>query len=140
MFVDKELLISDGQSISASGDNLSENAINLGVARNIAKGKPLHLVVCVDEDFAGTGANVSIQVITATAADLTTGQKVLIATPDIGKALMTAGRIPIVVTLPPLPAEGGAQQYMGANFYTDGTMETTGKVTAFIAVDAQTNA
>lgn len=139
MYIDKELLMSSEQAISASGDNLSTYSINLGAARNIAKGRPLYVVVVVDELFAGTGTTMQVKVISATNAALTAGVKTLVETAAIAKASLTAGRVPIVIALPPLPESGGAQQYLGLNFSTDNTFETTGKVTAFIALDATTN-
>jgi len=78
--------------------------------------------------------------VSASEDDLTTDQEVLIATPAIAKGDLTAGRVPIVLALPPLPAAGGAQRYLGLKFVCDATsFETTGKVTAFIALDASTN-
>jgi len=140
MFVDDTLLLCDAQAICDAGTTeYSENAIDLGVARNIAKGEPLKVVIGVDEVFAGTGTTLTISVVTATNNDLTTGQVVLLSTPAIAKTSLTAGRIPIVITLPPLPESGGAQRYLGLKFVGDNTFQTTGKVTAFIALDAQTN-
>ena len=143
MYVDKQLLLSDEQAISASGANLSTNAIDLwskaGVVRNAFKGTPLFLVVVVDVLFAGTGTTMQIRVITATNNDLTTGQVILMETPAIAKASLTAGRTLMVYALPPLPESGSAQRYLGCDFRTDNTFETTGKVTAFVTSEPQTN-
>lgn len=139
MFVDKQLLISDAQAPSANGNNYSTYSIDLSVARNVAKGKPLFLVVVVDVLFAGTGTTMQIRVLSATAENLVTNQKILVETPAIAKASLTAGRTPIVLALPPLPESGGAQQYIGANYFTDNTFETTGKVTAFFTSEPETN-
>ena len=140
MYVDDELLLCDAQSIcDGNQTEYSEKAINLGVARNIAKGKTLYVVMIVDVLFAGTATTLTISVVTASADDLTTDQEVLIATPAIAKGDLTAGRVPIVLALPPLPESGGAQKYLGLKFYGDNTFETTGSITAFIALDPQTN-
>lgn len=140
MYVDDTLLLCDAQAICDEGaTEYSENAINLGTARNIAKGRQLYVVIVTDVLFAGTGTTLTISVVTATADDLTTGQKVLISTPAIAKGSLTAGRIPIVLALPPLPESGGGLQYLGLKFVGDNTFETTGSITAFIALDPQDN-
>ena len=139
MYVDKELLVSDGQEPVASGDNESTYSIDLGVARNIAKGRQLYFVVVIDEAFTGTGTTMAIEVVTATNENLTTGQKVLLTTPAIAKGSLTAGRIPIVIALPPLPESGGSQRYLGLVYVNDNTFETTGILTAFLALDPTTN-
>lgn len=140
MYVDDTLLLCDAQPICDAGTTeYSENAIDLGTARNIAKGRPLYVVIVVPEIFAGTGTTLTISVVTATEDDLTTGQVVLLSTPAIAKGSLTAGRVPIVIALPPLPESGGALQYLGLKFVGDNTFETTGKIDAFIALDAQTN-
>ena len=140
MYIDKELLICNEQSICNEGTTeYSEYAIDTSVAKNIAKGRPLYMVIVVDEVFAGTGTTLTISLVTATNTNLTTGQVVLLSTPAIAKGSLTAGRIPIVLALPPLPESGGAQQFLGLNFVGDTTFETTGKVTAFLALDPTTN-
>uniref|UniRef100_A0A6M3JXK8 Uncharacterized protein n=1 Tax=viral metagenome TaxID=1070528 RepID=A0A6M3JXK8_9ZZZZ len=138
MYVDKELLVASELAVSASGANYS-SAVDLGVAANVAKGKPLYLVVVVDELFAGTGTTMQVRVVTATASNLITNQKILVETPAIAKASLTAGRDPIVLALPPMPESGGAQRYLGADFRTDNTFETTGKVTAFFTSEPESN-
>lgn len=139
MIIDKELMVSNNQAISANGANYSTNAIDLSVARNIAKGEPLYLVVVVTELFAGTGTTMQIRVITATHENLTTNQVILVQTPALAKATLTKGRVPIVIALPPLPAAGGAQRYLGVDFRTDQTFEDTGRITAFVGIGPQTN-
>ena len=139
--LDKELLLCDAQRICDAGTTeYSENAIDLGAARNIAKGQTLYVVIIVDVLFAGTGATLTISVVSASDNNLTSDQVVQIATPAIAKSVLTAGRVPIVLALPPLPAAGGAQRYLGLKFVCDNTsFETTGSITAFIALDASTN-
>ena len=138
--LDKELLLCDAQRICDAGvTEYSEKAIDLGVARNIARGQTLYVVISVDVLFAGTGATLTISVVSASEDDLTTDQEVLIATPAIAKGVLTAGRVPIVLALPPLPASGGAQRYLGLVYVNDNTFETTGILTAFLALDPTTN-
>lgn len=140
MFVDKGLLVSNGQvTNNDNADEVSENCIDLGVTNNyIGKGEPLYAVIVVDAAPTGTGTTLQYQVITSTADDLTTGAVVICQTAAIAKGNLTAGRV-IVLAVPPLPEDGGDQRYLGINYHADGTMETTGTHTAFFTFSPQTN-
>jgi len=92
-------------------------------------------VVVVDVDFTAAGAaTMVIGLITDDAADLSSPTTIL-STPAIGKAALTAGRVPIVIPVPPNIAE----QYLGLNYTVATGPMTAGKVTAFIAKDIQSN-
>ncbi len=132
MILDNELCLSSAQRICDTGATEYSSPIDLGVARNAAKGEPLAVVINFDEAFAGTGTTLTISLVTATASDLTTGQKVLYSTPAMAKASLTAGRAPLILPLPPLAFEGSAQRYFGLKYVGDNTFETTGKVTAYL--------
>jgi hypothetical protein len=133
MYVDKEQVFSDAQTICNSGaTEYATDAIDLKVAANIAKGEPLAVVFNVDESFAGTGTTLTISLVTATASDQTTGQKVLYSTPAMAKASLTAGRNPIILPLPPQAFDGSSLRYLGIKYAGDNTFETTGKITAFL--------
>lgn len=143
MILDKELLLCDAQAICDAGINeYSTYAIDLGVARYWAGGEPLAVVLTIDELFAGTAATLSISLVTATATNLITNQKILYAIPAIAKAKLTAGRKPIVLPVPPLAEMGSDQRYFGLMFIADSvSFETTGKVTAYLTPQSgiQTN-
>ncbi len=132
MIPDASLYLSSNQSICDTGATEYSTAIDFGSANNFAKGEPLAVFIAVTENFAGTGTTLTISLVTATASDLTTGQKVLYSTPAMAKASLTAGRAPIVLPLPPLAFEGSALRYFGLKYVGDNTFETTGKITAYL--------
>lgn len=128
MILDKQLLLSDEQAITADAD--SENVVDLSVAsRDIGAGRQLYVVVIVDETFAG-GTSLAIQLETGSTTALGT---IISITDTFLQAVLTAGRAPIVIPIPP----GIAEQYIGLHYDDTGEF-TAGKVTAFIALDAST--
>jgi len=134
MILDKELLLSDGQEITATA--VSENTIDLSAAlRDIGAGEQLYVVVVVDVAAAAGDAakELVISLITSAAEELTS-ETTILSTPTLTGAVLTKGRVPIVIPIPP----GIAQQYLGLNYVTD-TFGTAFEVTAFIAKDVQTN-
>uniref|UniRef100_A0A6M3L3N4 Putative structural protein n=1 Tax=viral metagenome TaxID=1070528 RepID=A0A6M3L3N4_9ZZZZ len=139
MIIDKGLLVSNSQRVNNDNANeVSENAVDLSVARNIAAGETLYAIINIEVAPTGTGTTQQFQVITATNNDLTTGAVVLIETPAIAKASLTVGKT-IVLALPPLVISGGEQRYLGINYKGDNTFETTGTVSAFFGNGPQTN-
>lgn len=135
MFVDKNLLVSDAQVVCNSGSELSDGSIDLGVARNIAKGKPLYWVIIIDTSFA-TATSIDFQSVCDDAATLASGT-ILNSTGAIAIASLTAGRTPII--LPVGDNLGTAERYIGLYYVLGGSNATAGAVTAFLAVEAQTN-
>jgi len=138
MYIDKELLVSDGQSLAgiASTSELSTYSINLGTTRDFAKGKQIYAIIICDLGVT-TATSVQFQVVTSTVAGGTTGEKVLADTGAIAKASLTLGCTPIVIPVPPLRA-GVEQQYLMIKYTTVGT-PGVGKFTAFFGSEPQTN-
>ena len=134
MILDKTLLLSDEQAVTATA--VSTNTIDLSAAlRDIGAGEQLYAVVVVDVDFTAAGAaTMVIGLITDDAAALSSPTTIL-STPAIGKAALTAGRVPIVIPVP----SNIAEQYLGLNYTVATGPMTAGKVTAFIAKDIQSN-
>jgi len=131
MYVDKNLVLSNEQDIGAgAGSQLSDYSVDLGVARNIANGRPLYVVVVVDETFAG-GTSLQIAVVTDSVETLNDTVTTHIETPAILQADLTEGRMPIVI---PISNIGVNERYLGL-YYTDSGTFSAGKVTAFIALD-----
>ena len=135
MYVDKELLLDDQLDIgSGLTSQVSTNTIDLGAAKNIAAGRPLYLVVVVDETFAG-GTSVMFTIVTDTTANLATpthhAQTIAILTADL-----TAGREPIVLPVGEIDAD--RERYLGVYYTIDGTF-SAGKVTVFLSLDPQSN-
>lgn len=135
MYIDKELLISDGQSLSSSGANPSTYSVDLEAVRDIGKGRQLYVVVIVDTAPAvGDAADtVTISLITDDAVGLGSPTTIL-SLPAITGANLTVGRVPIVIPIP----QGIAEQYLGLNYQLSAAF-TAFTVSAFIALDVQTN-
>ena len=129
MYIDKELLLSDAQTVAATG--VSTNTIDLGVAKNISKGKQMYVVIIVDTVFA-TSTSVNFQVVTDNDAALGS-PTVQIETGAIAIASLTAGRAPIVI--PVGSALGTEERYLGMQYTVAGS-SGTGAVTAFVGFDA----
>lgn len=132
MYVDKELLLSDPQTITSTA--VSEHTIDLGVARDVAKGKPLFVVVVVTTSFADAAETLTIQVITSANADLSSGV-VQIQTDAYIPSALAAGREPIVIPLASIAADA---RYLGLNYLASATF-TAGAVKAFVTFDYQSN-
>jgi len=135
MILDKELLLSDEQDAKADGSKVSTNTIDLGTTgRDIGAGEQLYAVVVIDTYTAGNNTSVTISVITSANADLSSATTI-ISTPATAAADISAGRVPIVLPIPPNVI---TQRYLGLN-YACATAATALTVTAFIAKDLQSN-
>ena len=134
MILDKTLLLSDEQAITATA--VSTNTIDLSAAlRDIGAGEQIYAVVVVDVDFTAAGAATMVIGLITDDDEALSSPTTILSTPAIGKAALTAGRVPIVIPVPPNIAE----RYLGLNYTVATGPMTAGKVTAFIAKDVQTN-
>jgi hypothetical protein len=135
MYVDKQLLLSANQDLSqTAGTYVSENLIDLGVAakRDLGAGKPVAVVICVDEAFASAGAaTVVFSLLTNNEEDLTTTPTTLYSTPAIAYTELTLGK---VIALP-FPQGRSTQRYVGVSYTIAGATTTAGTCSAFIAFD-----
>ncbi len=111
---------------TVSGDAISTNKLNLKKAAiNIAAGKrPIYLIIRSKEAASGTGS-VEFQLVTATAADGTTGQKT-IQKWRFADTVMTAGKLLVNQVLP----VAKYQQYLAIYF---NIFTTTGKFEAYLS-------
>jgi hypothetical protein len=135
MFIDKNLLLDSELDLGSDlGSCPSTGSVDLGVARDIAKGKPLYAVVVVDEAFAG-GTSVQFHVVTDTVATLGSPtyhtETIAIVTDDL-----TLGREPIV--LPVGEIDSDRERYIGMYYTVVGTY-TAGKITTFLTSEPQSN-
>lgn len=133
MITDKLLRVSTAQAVTT--DAVSDDVIDLSVARDIGEGKDLYMHFTVDETVtSGTGGStVDFQVIGSTAAALTS-PVILGASGPIVKTDLVAGKR-IAVRINPQIASLGLR-YIGANYDVSATL-TAGKFTADIVETIQ---
>lgn len=131
MYIDKELLLSDTQVICNAGTELSTNTIDLGAAKNLAKGKQLYVIVIIDVAI-DTSTSINFQVVTDTVAALSS-PTIQMETGAIAIASLTAGRAPIVI--PVGSALGTEERYLGMQYTLAGSNNVAGAVTAFVGFD-----
>ncbi len=139
MFVDKNLLVSNEQSLAgvSSTTALSDYSIDLSASgKDYFKGKQVYAIITCDLGVT-TATSVQFQVVTSTAAGGTTGEKVLADSGAIVIASLTIGCTPIVLPVPPL-ISGVTQRYLMIKYTTVGT-PGVGKFSACFGFDAQTN-
>ena len=133
MYVDNELVLD--WNVAVSADRVSTHKIDLAANRKIWAGRTLYAVVIITETFADMTSLV-FQVVTASTENLVTNRKIEVMTRPILEAELTAGRAPIIIPIG--SADDIPQQYLGM-YYDETGSPSAGKVTAFIALDAQTN-
>jgi len=131
MFVDKNLMISNGQALTDT--DVSEYSINMGAARKIGAGKQMYMVILIDV-LAADLTSINFQVVTDTLATLAS-PTVQIETGAIGYASLTAGRAPIIIPIG--SAIGTEEQYLGMQYTCSDAGTCT--VTAFLAFEYQSN-
>jgi hypothetical protein len=135
MILDRQNTVSQAQAITATA--VSTDTIDLGVARDLGVSGDLKWVVTVDQVFNNL-TSLEIQAISSANANLSSAN-VIGSTGAIVLAQLTAGRRPIVLSLPrsllsTLPV---GQRYIGLNYVVVGTAPTTGQVTAGLVLGVQ---
>jgi len=133
MILDNNLTFSASQDLESASDEtvLATYSIDLGATKDYAKGRQMYVVIEVEEDFAG-GTSVDVQVVTDSAAALTTSVVIGCSTGAIAIASLTNDR-PLIV-LPVGNALSQTDQYLGIQYVVVGTM-TAGIVSAWLAFD-----
>ena len=112
-------------------EEVSTNVIDLDVAGiRIAGGMPPWLIIRVGTVFATT-VSMDFKLVTATAADLTTGQKIILSF-RIALASLTAGALIVNAPLPHFDY----QRYLGLEI-TPFTQATTGTIAAWLDTGPQ---
>lgn len=129
MFLDKELMLSEAQAVTAAA--ASTNIIDQGSAAN-AIGKELYLIVKVDTSANAAGAaTVNFQLQCDDNSSFSS-PKILLETGDVGKATLVAGYLVFKGKLPV-----GAERFLRV-YYSVGTGPlTAGAFTAFLVEDPQ---
>lgn len=135
MYIDDKLLLDNELDFGdGSGSRESTFSIDLGVAKNIAAGRPMSVVLVIDETFAN-GTSLKIDIVTDTVATLAS-PTTHVGTMAILETDLTAGREPIVIPIGQIDSD--RERYLGL-YYTEVGAFDAGKVTAFITMDPQTN-
>lgn len=143
MILNKNLTLSDRQAITATA--ISENVIQwpaMGVApnetgsiqRNLGAGTEIPMLIQVTEDF-NTLTTLTIDIVTADNAALTTNAEVLSSSGAIPLASLKAGFRPSFTRVLP---DGKMKDYFGMKYTVAGTNPTTGKITAAVATEVNT--
>ena len=136
MYIDKLLQICTTQDLGGSEGTstiLGENSVDMGAAKDVARGQPLYVVVTVEETFVG-GTSVDFQVITDAVAAMTTSVAIGSASGPVVNAALTLNREAIVIPIGNALNED-TDQYLGLQFGVIGTF-TAGMVSAHIGFDA----
>jgi len=122
MILDKELMVSDNQAVTAEAD--STNVIDLGIADR-GKGEPIDVFAQSNDDWTGTTPTVAVSVLTS--ADASTWVTLLtgatISAPAAGDVLFNAA----------LPAEG-VLRYVKLHYVPGGTTPS-GHIDAGLRLD-----
>lgn len=129
MYLDKELIFSNAQAVTAAA--ASTDLIDQGSAANMV-GKELYLVIKTDVAATAAGAaTVNFQLQCDDNSSFSS-PKILMETGDIGKASLVAGYVAFKGKLPV-----GAERYLRV-YYSVGTGPlTAGSFTAFLVHDPQ---
>ena len=132
--IDKQLVLSDGQDLTASAE--STYYVDLSVARDIGKGQQLYVVVGVKTvmDSAAEAATLTIALQNDDDTSFT-DTKSLLTTQAYAESVLTAGRQPIVIPIPP----DCDQRYLRLYYTVGGENFTSGEIDAFITDGLQTN-
>jgi hypothetical protein len=133
MITDDLLKVSDAQDVTVGA--VSENTIDLSVARDIGEGENLYMLFRVDTDVTRSAgaATVTFQVI-GSAAEALTNPVILGSSAAIAKADLTAGKT-VAVRINPLIGSNG-YRYLGAYYDVSATLDT-GAFTATVVKDIQ---
>ena len=135
MILDERLEFADAAAIALNTTNAiapNTDVINLGATptlRDLGAGEPIYLVIQVDTVFAGAG-NVTFDLVSDSAAALTTSKTTHITTGALAYTVYTAGKTFIYA----LPQEATYEQYLGLWETTSGNL-TGGKINAFLTKD-----
>lgn len=130
MYIDHETMFSDKQAITA--DAASTNVYDTSATKDVGKGEPARLIVQVMEAFNNL---TSLDVIFQTATDSAFTSPVNTA---VRKSVLLAD-LALGAVLVDVPLPVGLKRYLRVYYDVTGTAPTTGKVSAFLVLDSQTN-
>ena len=144
--MDETLEFADAESVAAAaGTALIGDVVDLGVARDVAKGAPLYLVIQATTEIitAGTAGEIEFQLVSDAQAAISTDGSASVhfstgqfTTDDAAanSAQLNAGGIPIAVVA--IPMEGRVyERFLGILVVTTTTTTTAGAINAFLTLD-----
>lgn len=138
MYVDKELIFEEDWDLGTTATtDYSDGCINLGMAaRDVGKGRQMYVVIVVTEEFEpdNSSGTVTFSLIEDVNDTITAGSVVLLTTEAFTDTDLELGRAPIVIPVP----SSVALQYLGLSATWTENL-ASGKVTAFLALEVQTN-
>lgn len=127
---DKKLTVSDKQAVTATA--VSTDKLDLAAADTIGFGggtavRAVFLVTTVMDHSHASDGTLTLQVVDATADNLTTNQAIIVQTGTIPEATLVKGfRVEL-----PIPA-GARQRYLGVRYLVGGTGNfSTGNISAW---------
>ncbi len=123
---------------SDSSINLGIDRTTAGIGRDMGQGTKIRVYWTVNTDVTAAGAaTVTVQIISASDEDLTANIGVLGQTPAIGKALLTAGRDPVVIEMNPDVHDSRTlyDQFLGVQFIVGTGPLTAGAFTVDFVMD-----
>jgi len=129
--MDLQTTFDDAAAITVTRN--STNVIDLGVARNIGRGRELKLVATVGAAFTAAGAaTLTPTLVVADSADLATNPTTIWTGLAIPKASLVAGYKAIDVSIPSYTR----QRYMGVVWTVATGPMTAGTITARVQIDS----
>lgn len=130
MFLDQHSLLSQQQTIT--GDAVSTNVLDFNSNGDAGKGTPVKMLIQVAEDFDNlTSLNVKVE---SDDNESFSSPATLAQTGEVTLSELKQGYVFNIHTLP-----RGTQRYVRLSYDVTGTAPTTGKVTAGLVCDHQTN-
>lgn len=133
MITDKLLQVSEAQAVTAT--TVSEDVVDLSVARDIGAGEDVYFHFTVDEAVTAAGAaTVDLQVVVSDAAALTS-PVVIACSGSVPKAELVAGKRYVLCVSPMIGSTG--KRYLGARYVVGTGPLTAGKFSAVVIKDAQ---
>jgi hypothetical protein len=135
MWLDERTEFADALSCVANvGNAILGDVIDLGATptlRDLGNGEPIYLVIQVDTAITGTTSTVQWQLVSDSAAALTTSKTIHADTGAIAEATLVAGYTKVL----PLPAEALYERYLGIWQTVAVNNLSAGKVNIFLATD-----
>ena len=131
MITDAQTQFSAAQAIT-TGTQLSTNSYDMGIARDIGRGRQLRIYVNATTAFTG-GTSLQVNVVESVNSDLSSSTVIFTGT-AIAEANLTAGARLLDQVLP-----ATSKRYLGLQYVTVGT-HTAGAVTGGIVLDTDSAA